>query len=297
MTDPFIPQIGPAPTRVTEDIGVVPSLTVGDNQPDNVQQPLLALERADFDSDRFRRVIHQHGKRLTWRRAMICTCRQAMTGQPKVTCTLCAGTGTRYVDPIEIRGLVQQHDTKTKIFERFGSWIDGLAQCTVEPEYRLGFRDSLEMVDALSGYYEAITKGDRSGRRSKLPAGQDVGRYRIVSIMRAIARVREVDIVLVAGMHYELTESGRIAWTAAGNQAVPDGSLVSLRYDFHPVYLVLHMPHGIRDDVTGTKVPRSTHRALPLQAGIQLDWLNDAAADKQLPEAKYPTFTATTGEP
>lgn len=289
---PLTPEIREGPARVEEDLATNLSPTVGDNTPDNAPVPLQSLERADFETDKFARLIHQHGKRLIWRKAMLCTCRTAESDQPKVNCTSCAASGMRYEDPLPIRGLMMQQDKSTKIFEKFGMWENGLAQVTVEPQYRLAFRDSLEMRDALSSYAESFVKGNRRGRLSKLPKGEDAVRYKLRFVTRMMGLVGGKDFIFEKDVHYTITPRGRILWTPEGNRVIPDGTYVSIRYDFRPVYLVTHMPHAIRDDVTGTKVPQATHRSLPLQAGIQLDWLNDEIANRESDDV---LFTPTTG--
>jgi hypothetical protein len=310
MTDKLVPgmmqPIGPVPqvarskdSRTQEPLVPQVPPTIGDNQPDNLPIPDRGLTRADFRAEEFTRTIHQHGQRVLWRKCMQCTCRNVETDQASLTCPECRGTGWRYVAPHEIRVIMMQHDTKTKIFEKFGTWLQGLAQATCEPQYRLAYRDSLEMVDAVGAYYEVITKNDRSNYRRVLPENRDVGRYRIVSMTHMIARVpraggRAVDFIPEQGIHYKIVE-GQIEWLPQA-RVIPAGAIVSIRYDFRPVYLVLNMPHATRNDVQGTFLPTATHIALPITAGIQLDFNFDATKDAEgnLIGGR-PTQTASTG--
>ena len=167
-------------------------------------------------------------------------------------------------------------DKNTSIFERFGMWMDGATQATVEPKYRLGFRDSLEMRDSVMDFNELLKKGNRRGIRSKLPAGVDSARYRIVSMTRLLFQnAAKTMVYLEDGYHFRIDRNGWIEWLSPGADLVPDGTWLTARYDFHPVYLVMSNPHATRDDVSGFKTDTNKVISLPIQAAMKLDFLVD----------------------
>jgi len=246
---------------------------VGQNQ--TALNRRLALDKtvSDFRDQEFRRTIRQHGKVLIWRKAVLCPCLNPETLQAAVDCTLCEASGYAYVDPIEIQALVLSAERNIKIYERFGEWAEGSAFATVEPEHRLGYRDKLEMKDTVMPYQEFIKKGNRRGRRALLPAGTDAARYRIHRMTYAAVKDGSTLLQLVEGVHYQINANGWIEWLRAGNEAVTDGTVVSLVYESHPTYIVVSHANVWRDDVISTKRPEPVHTALPLRAMLKLDYL------------------------
>lgn len=249
--------------------------------------------RATFRSAEFEKTIKSHGKILTWRKAMLCACHNETTGQAEVNCFDCDGSGFVYVDPIPLQGLMLNFDRNPKLFERFGMWLDGTCSVTVAPQYRLHHWDSLEMEDSIMSFNELLKKGNRRGRRSRLPANVDSARYRIVNLTKIMLKKTDADgedsgfLSLEQGYHFEVEENGWIRWRAPGDKAAPDGAIISVLYDFHPTWIVISHPHATRDtlsnrDLNGFGVTPDQVQALPIQAMCRLDYL---LADTNSPKA------------
>lgn len=269
-------KIKPPPARTTVDgrLVEVPPTTgaqltsVGDNV-----NP--AKTRSDFREEEFVRIIRQHGKHVVWRKALLCPCFNAETEQIRVDCDHCNGDGYVYVHPHRIQALMMQFDKKTSIYERYGLFQEGSCQVTTLPDHRLGYRDSLEMLDAVIPMNELLVKGNRRGRRSVLPDGVDAARFRIVSVAALLVEKSDSVMQLEEGLHFTITSEGWIQWTDLGNRAVKDGTSFSIHYDFHPIFLCISWMHVTRDDVSGRRTvptkPRSV--SLPVQAMCKLDFL------------------------
>lgn len=240
-------------------------------------QPAKQKTRADFKPQEFERVIAQHGKYVTWKKALLCPCINPTTGQVLLDCTDCDGSGYVYVDPIDVQAHMVSFDANTRIYEKFGMWLEGNVMVTVLPQYRLGYRDSIEMKDALMSFNEVLKKGNRRGIRSKLPSGVDSARYRIVNVTKLVYHGESAGSfsTLECGFHFEVDDNGWIKWLNAGDALIPDGTVFSVHYDFHPVFQIISHPHVLRDDVRGTKVAKDTAYALPIQAAARLDYLID----------------------
>ena len=200
---------------------------------------------------------------------------QEETGRSGINCEACDGSGYVYADPIAIQAHIAQFEKSTKIYEKFGMWLDGKCSITVVPEHRLGFRDSLEMRDSVMNFSEVLQKGDRKGIRSKLPDGVDSARYRILSMTRIIVMSGSSPVYLEEEIDFRITEDGWIEWL---NSRVASGESYSVRYEFHPVWVVGHYPHSTRDDTSGKKTERGVDNivSLPLQCAAYLDFLLDA---------------------
>lgn len=260
--------------------------TAGDVDPLLEEHAALAVNkvRADFKPEEFQRVLKQHGKRVVWRKAMHCPCINVSSGQVKLNCRNCDGSSYIYVDPIEIQALMFSFDQKTRLYEKFGLWVSGEVMVTVEQAYRIGFRDSLEMIDDVMNFNELVKKGDRHGRRSVLSTGTDTARYRIQNLTKVLVSDADDNIsALEVGYHLKINKDGQIEWQAAGSEMVADEQYISIHYDFHPVFIVISHPHVLRSDIRGTKVPKDTVTPLPLQAGAQLDFLSNDNPNNPLP--------------
>lgn len=274
MVDPK--RIKPAAPRVLSDrvVDIPPTVQEVDNSP---TRPPTSKTRADFRPEEFVRILHQHGKFVTWTKAMLCPCQNETTNQALLDCTTCDGSGYFYVDPIDIRAHMAMFDKKTSIYEKFGMWVEGATAVTCEPQYRLHYRDRITMKDSIMPMNELLKKGNRRGIRSKLPTGVDTARYRIVNVTKLMycADPTSPPVALENGFHFEVDSNGWLKWLDPGNAAVADGETITLLYDFHPVYQVLSHPHVTRDDVIGTRRPTDTVTALPIQAAVKLEFLID----------------------
>ena len=241
--------------------------TAGDDIP-------LNKTRADFREDEFTRVIRQHGKHIIWRKALICPCFNPSTEQAMLDCEDCNASGYLYVQPITITAWMAQFDAKVRLFEKFGSWQSGQVSVSVEAKHRPGYRDSLEMRDSVIPFAELIFKGNRRGLRSALPDGVDSARFRIVDVSAMLHKKKDGSLLfLQEGVHFEITYEGWIKWTAAGDRAVPDKGVVSLQYEYHPIFLVVSWFHITRDDTSGRKTATPRIISHPVQVMAQLDYL------------------------
>jgi hypothetical protein len=252
--------------------------------------------RGQFRVVEFARAILQHGYFLSWTKAVICPCMNPETEQTLVNCPTCDGSGFYYTDPLTIRGLMANLDRNEKIFEKFGTWVEGGSMVTTEAQYRLGYRDRIEHLDAVMAHNELFQKGNRRGTRSRLPERCDSMRYRVSRMTKLFVSgagvdaaccaasmlpegVTEIDdhtiVTLEEGYHYTVTKDGWVQWTHKGDLFVSDGAWVSALYEYHPVYIVVSHPHATRMEVVETKSPTPKPIALPVQARVQLDVLAD----------------------
>lgn len=234
------------------------------------------LTRADFRAEEFSKAIRQHGKYVVWRKALMCPCARN-DGQHDINCEQCDGSGFFYVDAARIQAHMVAFDQKTRLFEKMGVLAEGSCTVTVEAENRLGFRDSLQMRDSVMVYDELLVKGSRRGIRSKLPTRRDSARYRIVDLTRAVVKLSGSMVPLNEGEHFNI-DRGWIYWTEAGAALVPDGQTVSVRYTFHPVWIIVSHPHATRDDTSGRKSTIDRVISLPTQSAAKLDFLLDINA-------------------
>lgn len=235
--------------------------------------------RVDFRTEDFRRTIRTKGYHLTWRKAVVCPCVTSESLQAKVDCETCDGSSFFYIEPLAIQGIMTSLERKKDIYRNLGEWLEGSSMVTVEPEHRLGYRDSLEMHHSLMVFNELIEKNNRRGVRVNLPDGADSCRYRIVNALHLYVQdENDKPFQLESPIHYSIDKNGWIRWTTAGDKLVSDGTFVSVNYEFHPVWIVTTHPHSVRDTMVKIKQPEATAVALPIQAAVKLDYLTGETA-------------------
>lgn len=234
--------------------------------------------RADFRVDEFKKLLQQKGYFFRWRKAILCPCLNRETVQTNPDCQTCDASGYFYLEPLQVQGVMTNLEKKKNIYRNLGEWLEGSAMLTIPPEYRPGFRDSFEMLHSVMTFNELIFKGNRRGIRSDLSDGFDVGRYRIVRVLHMMYYVKGRPVLLEQGVHFEITNKGWIHWLPPAD-AIPDGTVISLNYEFHPVWVVITHSHVIRDTLTKFKQPSDTVQALPLQVGVKLDYMTDIVSD------------------
>lgn len=261
--------------RETRDVEVRP--TVAEVDPNFDPNLVLDKTRVDFREEKFIEAIRQKGYRVTWRKAMLCVCFNPETEQSRIrgACDICDGSGYFFIDPHEIQAIMTGLTKSTDIYRKPGKWLSGQSAVTVEPQYRLGYRDSIEMLDSVSTFNEFVIKGNRRGIRKKLPKGVDAARFRIVRVNALMfADSNLTPVRFEPEFHFKIQKDGWIEWTPEGNK-VADGTVFSIHYEFHPVYVVTSHPHAVRDTITSQKKKRPTVLNLPIQATVQLDYLFD----------------------
>lgn len=235
--------------------------------------------RVDFRVEDFRRSIRTKGYHLTWRKAILCPCPTRESQQARPDCDKCDGSGFFYIEPLQIQAIMTSLERKKDIYRHLGEWLEGSSMATTEPEHRLGYRDSLEMTHSVMVFNEWLYKGNRRGIRSRLPAGVDSARYRIVRALHLFMEVDGVPVQLEDGVYYSINKNGWIEWQGPG-LAIPDNTVISINYEFHPVWIVTTHPHGVRDTMVKLKEPVAIATPLPVQAAVRLDYL---ASDTTLP--------------
>lgn len=251
--------------------------TVGAEDPTDQRSPLVGKTRSDWRVDEFIRVIRQKGYYCTWRKAMVCPCLNLSTNQVALNCLDCGGSGYQYIEPHLIQVIMSSFDKNVREYEKPGSVPAGTAKGTCEPQYRLGYRDSLELRDSIITYNEYVIRGDREGRRSRLPSDRlvDSARYRIIRVVGALFRDPSTkrSVVLEADADYRVSDEGWLEWTPAGARKVQVGTIVSLNYEFKPIYIVTSHSNVLRNTLTLFKKAVPTVESLPLQVDLMLDYL------------------------
>lgn len=271
-------------TSIPDD--AIPATARGQGESLQLPDAQLQKVRADFRTEEFRKLIQQKGYFFVWRKALLCTCVNTETMQPRPDCRVCNSTALFYIDPIQIQGVMSGLEKRKDIYRNLGEWVDGTAMVTVAPEHRFGFKDSLEMQHSVMTFNEWLKKGNRDGFRAGMPANFDVARYSIVRMLHLMyPDANGAPVAVTESVHFSITSQGWIEWIGPGRQ-IPDGTIFSANYEFHPVWIVITHPHAVRDTVSKFKKPTATVEGLPTQAMVKLDYLfSDHATNSEIGRA------------
>lgn len=279
------------------------------DSPRDVQIPKTAREqptvvdktvnkaRVDFKPKEFERAIKQKGYYLIWRKSMLCPCKSLETGQSQLGCSFCNQSGYVYVDPIEVQGIMTGLGYKKSSYTQMGNLLDGIAQMSVQPEFRPGFMDSYQMKDSVMVFNEWLEKGLRRGFRQGLPARHDATRYRVVNVIRMITFSGTNLVELKEKQHFNVTKDGLIEWTPQGDSSIADGTVVSVHYEYRPVWVVVNHPNSIRDTLLrGDTKGGPIVAGLPVMSLVQLDYMYTAQRSGETDVRDFPLPTGTIGD-
>jgi hypothetical protein len=241
--------------------------------------------------------VATHGYRVWWSRCGLCPCQNNLqTNQPDIRCTLCHGTGWFYFLPeaelvdakTDIYGNpVTLNDDQSAVliqawmrslaqdpewYEKFGAWVFGTASVTVQATNRMAYGDRLIMVDSIMDFSQlleangtqavpVIDRADKSGLR--YPA---IG----VTLLRSLTTIYQQG----DDFTFKPTD-GSIEWV---RHTPAQGTMLTVRYQAHPVYRVMTHINAIRDSMIREK--RGEDKAkqfapLPTSFLAKLDYLLD----------------------
>lgn len=230
---------------------------------------------------------------LLWARALRCACRlNTQSDQPDPTCTVCGGSGVRYVHPdpenwpeycaadgavtasagLPIRGLLDDPSLDPKFFDRPGVWQSGRARLTVKGSIRIGYFDRLTMVDAEVLFDQVLTMGAATvtvGRDAKTQL-----RYPIIDVDACHDLVSRFRL----RTDFTVDSSGQLVWVTGHGPAT--GAPYSIRYSYHPAWVVIGYPRMLSGAQLASKRSRGQlaadeYRPLPISCTVAMDFLED----------------------
>jgi|6_EtaG_2_1085325.scaffolds.fasta_scaffold08301_3 hypothetical protein len=270
--------------------------------------PKKIKPRVDFDIGSFRQRVYEKGLYMTWEMAGECPCntvvtvgdggsvygrqnRSADTGEPRVDCPSCNGTGLIYHSSQTVRGLVIGAENDFDRFRLYGEYATGMVGITLLPEHVPGILDRFTIMDSLIVFKEtrkrttAVVEELRYaiGTRSVIvgtEADQTESETQELSALYAIKATTNGVISgneLVIGTDFTITSSGKIDWTLgiAAGTAPTEGEYYAFTYFAHPRYVVANHPHVLRDTRTKRKTASEQVTHLPVKVDCLLEFLRD----------------------
>ena len=243
--------------------------------------------RVDWSLDRFRSFITQKGVDLLWEQAADCPCTRLSTHAGldlrnvdidvsvahgrHPNCPTCKGTGVIHHSGQTIRAIVT--GAKDQSFVRdFGQLRPGEVSVSALPEHLPGVGDRYTLKHSVMVRKETIISGESSlkypivSRTLSLLNGDTV-----VNVLYA-HKAEGTGEALVNGVldsaDYSIVE-GVISFPGVAN-----GTRVSVTYYAAPVYVVVDLPHCVRDSVTIRNLPSEQAISLISKVACRLEYQN-----------------------
>jgi hypothetical protein len=179
-----------------------------------------------FVTQKQRQMIEGHGQAVAVFPVLQCAC-LLEDQQFSPICRFCEGTGRYYPSAISYATtLLLTQDTSERSFNDPGTWFSGQVRASVLPGIHLAERDKVRMVDiAAVANDEVLYRGL-----------DDTLRHRAVVEIEVVA-----DHVAIYSptTDYSLHAPNTVAWRPGGHAPAP-GEKYSVRYRYHPEFLVVN---------------------------------------------------------
>jgi len=264
-----------------------------DGDPNQIAQPSPSPNvRGDqdgfnvpLDRDLFTKLIKSHGYDVTWEKATFCPFLKGT--DPKahdLNCTQCHN-GFMYYGLVPTRMHLAPLNVQQQFFA-YGRFDSGKAQITAYPEFKMSFFDRITLTKARARHSDRVMRqrGTNRDRPKFNPISVDDLRWATGDKTIGIA-VQNTDFTLDA-------VTGEIVWLT--NNRPNADQLYSIVYYFHPQYIVLDVPHHIRDQpILGADTSTDQQWEFPVQVVAQIDqFIRDERLDPSNEGAAVNPFPA-----
>lgn len=216
--------------------------------------------RVNIYEEEFDTLIRNRGHSCVWERAVVCSCVSRDSGQPNFNCSICGGSGYRYMAPKTIVAAVVSINSKYELTTlQFRE--PGTAYVTPTSDVIMGYRDRLRFPDFRCMFSEVIHWTDEL-------TGISPQTYRNILSVEFLA---DDEFEYELGVDFEVTEDKHhIRWLNNNYLSKLNGRNMSLLYYTTPSYLVKDILHEIRGTLSDRKAGGdTTFRELPKQYLLQ----------------------------
>jgi len=213
--------------------------------------------RVDFKPEDFAKLIQDKGYKVTWWRGMTCPCLDQRSKQPDPACPLCDHTvGFYYYEEKTVRAVCSSLTSKDAM-EYFSQHLMGSAYITFRmDEVMPGWYDKIIMNNSLALFSEQIIKKatDTTHRLYYPPAISDESDHGMLKVINKDGTEYE------EGVDYKI--DGNLFTWLTGTTAE---KYFALLYEYHPEYIVIDLPHEIRNTYLKKKLKAEKFQKMPTQ--------------------------------
>lgn len=210
-------------------------------------------------------MLKNKGYDVRWEKALYCPYRAGPSPQDHdITCTQC-NNGFIYFDPIETR-MMCQSITLDENYYAYGRYDTGKQMITAYPEHKLNFWDRITAIESIAEFKQLLLRqpGTSLRDRPKYDALE-------VVMLQWVDRTRALK-TFTAPTDFDVDSvTGEIVWKGANRP--DDNSYYTVLYKYHPQYLVIDLPHHIRDSRVLSPTGEDKQWEFPVQAVAQLSYM------------------------
>lgn len=211
-----------------------------------------------LDIDLTGQQIQTMGDNVLWRKSTVCPNRMLVKQNHDLNCKLCDGRGFLFDAGTEIKAGFTSISVK-QMWQTWGRFDVGTVMVTTPNANKLSWWDKLEHLDATIRYSEIIQR-PTYGLEDKL-------KYVAIDVARLVDSL---------GKDYECgvdftIPNGKVLWAAG--LAPANESFYSISYTCHPHYIVLELPHQIRQKQATTGGRAVEAQDFPVMAVAKLEFL------------------------
>ena len=243
--------------------GIIQNGTVAIGQPSVVPgvRSDVAGFNVPFDRDKFTQMLKgSHGYEVTWEKAQYCPFLRGPSPKAHdINCKLCH-SGFLYFDLQPTQMLVQALGVSQQYFA-YGRFDSGKAQITAYPEFKISFWDRITLTQARARQSELVVRQRHGADRFK---------FNPVCIERITWAIGEqsFEIATDDDVAIDLT-TGEVSWLTSHRPGAD--TYYSVVYFYRPVYIVMDVPHHVRDQKIPTLEGEDVSYEFPVQVIAQLD--------------------------
>lgn len=233
--------------------------------------PGTDAERTDFDLQDFRHALTAKSVRLWWEGATTCPCARIITvrgatqatGEPRVNCLACGGSGIAYDAGQQTFGMLLGTHDQQRRWNQEGPLAIGYAHLTLLPENLPATDDRFTLFDGWRVQTETRERQSLEPERLRYPIQRRVittgGGLRQETPVKKTVGVLDCrytdtsgvvqSTVLVEGTHFVVTAGGLIDFALGDDLNVSPavGARYAVRYFCRPVFVVIDHVYVRRD--------------------------------------------------
>lgn len=244
-----------------------------------------SLPRVDFDEDNFNSLIRDKGYTVTWEKAIPCPCSLRLQA-PQSSCLNCLGTGWVYINPEEIKAVLQNINSNTK-YREWSQELIGTVSITLNSKYRVGFMDKIKVTDSISTHCETLLIKTREGKKIL----QTIYPIKSIEHIYLFTTTTSKLIVLEESIDYTIEEN-MVVFLDTSSLTFSEGSSISIRYSYNLQYNIIDINHEIRNSYALDDKSREKLISLPISViGRKSHYILDSHTSKDILDNSTTTTT------
>jgi len=229
---------------------------------------MLGVPRVDFYPEDFNSLLYTKGYQIVIEPSFPCPCKYREVAAQSI-CMNCMGSGLVFGSQTKCRGAILSINKSTK-YKEWSAEMVGTASLSIESRFQLGLYDKITVTDSSSIFAENLLVKKVRGKYF-LQTGYNIlsvdMMFRYVSENEPLQRIVEGEDFIIEGGRVVFTDNA--INTIDEKRKISQGDSISLRYRHEIQYLVIDIPHDLRNTYVLDYQSSDNQEMLPVQATIR----------------------------